>query len=187
MGEEINRGLAHILPQRGVSDQVVDALFVETDHPAVLPDTCLQDGEGRTGERAPGPGDHGRKLPHASDGIGDVVLARQARLGEEAVDAAGQVFVVGAGILLERVNVLGQPDPLLQVVPEDLIVDLGGPTESFVVNFVCESFEDLTLCPGAGLPGLHGEILDLVIVAVVAHPAGMDRELAQLFLEVILE
>ena len=54
-----------------------------------------------------------RDLLHAGDAVGDVLLRRQRRLGQQQVHAVADVLVVDPRILLEGTRVLGQPQRLL--------------------------------------------------------------------------
>src|SRR5438270_694092 len=81
-----------------------------------------------------GRGQHARDVCHPSGGVTAVHLLRQRRLREQQEDAGGDVLAVGAGILLEWLGVLGEPDVARQLVAEDLEVDLPVAGEFRVVD-----------------------------------------------------
>src|SRR5690349_20673029 len=65
-----------------------------------------------------------RYLPHARNAVGDVGLERQSRLGQQQIDAVVDIAVINTRILLEGMEVFGQPFVPLQAVLQNLVIDL---------------------------------------------------------------
>ena len=136
---DLFRGLLESVFLRRLTGQFEDILFIEIDRAPVLHDGRFQHRAGRLGDRLPCGRHNPRDVLHACDGMGQVGLLGQCRLGQQDVNAAVDVVGVRAGIFLEGPRVLVQPEGLFEIVPEDLEIDLARPRKLGVIDLAARS------------------------------------------------
>ena len=101
-----------------------ELVLVEPDRPLRLLDRRLDLHARRVADRRAGDLHHLGDLRHPRQRVLEVRRPGQGRLRQQQVDALGQIVAVDARIVLERPEVLGEPDRPDEVVAEDVEVDL---------------------------------------------------------------
>ena len=112
---------------------------------------------------------------------------RQGRLGEDQVDALGEVISIDPRVVLERVERLGEPDGAFQVVAEDLEVDLAGARELGEIDLLRKLGQDAAIALDVRGAGLGREVVELVVEPVVSQPRRHQWLVAERRVEIRLE
>src|SRR5262249_37377944 len=139
--------------------------------------------------------DDARQKGDAGGGVFEVLLFGQRGLRQQQIDAVGQVLVVQQRVFLERQPVLlpwrqavlQQPQIRFEAVRQDLVIDLGGARQLFVIDLLRQLGERflVALDPAGPRPG--GQVIEEVVVIVIAQAGGGQGVFGELFRQIRLE
>ena len=108
---------------------------------------------------------------------------RQARLRQQEKDAVGGVLVVDPRVVLERLFIFVLPEPIGQVVTEDFVVDLPGAGELGVIHLLRQCRERLRGRRAIGSTGLRRQVVESVVVFMLAVAGGVEWMALEMVIE----